>query len=139
MPTLKELKEQARAHNKRSCIKLSQRKAGLVSSLASVSNALTSHSQNNGSSSSASTSKGKGKGKGPAVKMKKKKRIAPTLVSSTVGGSSSAGMMPGNVLGGGGAGSSVGQKNFKKKLKKQKTVYKKLKGADANPEYAFDI
>ena len=38
-----------------------------------------------------------------------------------------------------GAGNSVGQKNFKKKLKKQKKAYKKLKGADANPEYAFDI
>jgi hypothetical protein len=47
--------------------------------------------------------------------------------------------MSGNVLGGGGAGNSVGQKNFKKKLKKQKKAYKKLKGADANPEYAFDI
>jgi hypothetical protein len=52
-------------------------------------------------------------------------------------------MTSGNVLGVGSAGNSVGQKNFKKKLKKQKTAYKraykKLKGADANPEYAFDI
>ena len=128
MPTLKELKEQARAHNKRSCIRLSQRKAGLVSSLASVSNALTSHSQNNGSSSSASTSKGKGKGKGPAVKMKKKKRIAPTLVSSTVVGSSSAGMMPGNVLGGGGAGNSVGQNNFKKEAQETEESLQETQG-----------
>jgi hypothetical protein len=43
------------------------------------------------------------------------------------------------LLGGGGAGNSVGQKNFKKKLKKQKAAYKKLKGTDANPDYAFDI
>ena len=50
------------------------------------------------------------------------------------------GMMPGNnSLLGGGAGNSVGQKNFKKKLKKQKKAYKKLKGVDANPDYAFDI
>ena len=48
-------------------------------------------------------------------------------------------MTSGNVLGGGSAGNSVGQKNFKKKLKKQKKAYKTLKGVDANPEYAFDI
>ena len=31
----------------------------------------------------------------------------------------------------------TGQKNFKKKLKKQKKAYKKLKGMDANPELVF--
>ena len=48
--------------------------------------------------------------------------------------------LTGNMLGGGGAvvpGNSVGQKNFKKKLKKQKKAYKKLQGFDLNPELAF--
>ena len=56
---------------------------------------------------------------------------------STSAGSSPGGNMSSLLTGGGGPGNSVGQKNFKKKLKKQKNAYKKLKGQDANPELAF--
>jgi hypothetical protein len=110
MPTVKQPKDRARAHNRRRCIRLSQRKAGLLSSLASVSNA---------PQPAAPTHQGNAQQK----KKKKKKRIVSALVSTGGGGSSSStGMMPGNLLGGGGAGNSVGQKNLKKKLKKQKAA-----------------
>ena len=123
--TVKELKETIRKHNQKNCIKLSGNKKALVQRIAQ-----------HGLSQQA------GAGAGAPVnniqnlvkkkKKKKKKRIQPTLISSSTGGSSG-----GNILGSGGAGNSVGQKNFKKKLKKQKKAYKKLKGVDANPEFAF--
>ena len=43
----------------------------------------------------------------------------------------------GGLLGGGGPGNSIGQKHFKKKLKKQHKAYEKLGGEDANPKLAF--
>jgi hypothetical protein len=122
--TVQELKETIRKHNQKNCIKLSGNKKVLVQRIAQ-----------HGLSQQA------GAGAGAPVnniqnlvkkKKKKKKRIQPTLISSSTGGSSG-----GNILGSGGAGNSVGQKNFKKKLKKQKKAYKKLKGVDANPEFAF--
>ena len=122
--TVKELKETIRKHNQKNCIRLSGNKKALVQRIAQ-----------HGLSQQA------GAGAGAQVnniqnlvkkKKKKKKRIQPTLISSSTGGSSG-----GNILGSGGAGNSVGQKNFKKKLKKQKKAYKKLKGVDANPEFAF--
>ena len=123
--TVQELKETIRKHNQKNCIKLSGNKKALVQRIAQ-----------HGLSQQA------GAGAGAPVnniqnlvkkkKKKKKKRIQPTLISSSTGGSSG-----GNILGSGGAGNSVGQKNFKKKLKKQKKAYKKLKGVDANPEFAF--
>ena len=122
--TVQELKETIRKHNQKNCIKLSGNKKALVQRIAQ-----------HGLSQQA------GAGAGAPVnniqnlvkkKKKKKKRIQPTLISSSTGGSSG-----GNILGSGGAGNSVGQKNFKKKLKKQKKAYKKLKGVDANPEWAF--
>ena len=124
--TVKELKETIRKHNQKNCIRLSGNKKALVQRIAQ-----------HGLSQQA----GAGAGAGAPVnniqnlvkkKKKKKKRIQPTLISSSTGGSSG-----GNILGSGGAGNSVGQKNFKKKLKKQKKAYKKLKGVDANPEWAF--
>ena len=124
--TVQELKETIRKHNQKNCIKLSGNKKALVQRIAQ-----------HGLSQQAA---GAGAGAGAPVnniqnlvkKKKKKKRIQPTLISSSTGGSSG-----GNILGSGGAGNSVGQKNFKKKLKKQKKAYKKLKGVDANPELAF--
>ena len=123
--TVQELKETIRKHNQKNCIKLSGNKKALVQRIAQ-----------HGLSQQA------GAGAGAPVnniqnlvkkkKKKKKKRIQPTLITSSTGGSSG-----GNILGSGGAGNSVGQKNFKKKLKKQKKAYKKLKGVDANPEFAF--
>ena len=122
--TVQELKETIRKHNQKNCIKLSGNKKALVQRIAQ-----------HGLSQQA----GAGAGAGAPVnniqnlvKKKKKTRIQPTLISSSTGGSSG-----GNILGSGGAGNSVGQKNFKKKLKKQKKAYKKLKGVDANPEFAF--
>ena len=122
--TVRELKDTIRKHNQKNCIRLSGNKQALVQRIAQ-----------HGLSQQA------GAGAGAQVnniqnlvkkKKKKKKRIQPTLISSSTGGSSG-----GNILGSGGAGNSVGQKNFKKKLKKQKKAYKKLKGVDANPEFAF--
>jgi DUF917 family protein len=124
--TVKELKETIRKHNQKNCIKLSGNKKALAQRIAQH---------------GLSQQGGAGAGAGAPVnniqnlvkkKKKKKKRIQPTLISSSTGGSSG-----GNILGSGGAGNSVGQKNFKKKLKKQKKAYKKLKGVDANPEWAF--
>ena len=121
--TVEELKATIRKHNQKNCIRLSGNKKALVQRIAQ-----------HGLSQQA------GAGAGAPVnniqhlakKKKKKKRIQPTLISPSTGGSSG-----GNILGSGGAGNSVGQKNFKKKLKKQKKAYKKLKGVDANPELAF--
>ena len=106
--TVQELKETIRKHNQKNCIKLSGNKKALVQRIAQ-----------HGLSQQA------GAGAGAPVnniqnlvkkkKKKKKKRIQPTLISSSTGGSSG-----GNILGSGGAGNSVGQKNLKKKLKKQK-------------------
>ena len=122
--TVQELKETIRKHNQKNCIKLSGNKKALVQRIAQ-------HglSQQAGAGAGAPVNNIQNSVK---KKKKKKKRIQPTLISSSTGGSSG-----GNILGSGGAGNSVGQKNFKKKLKKQKKAYKKLKGVDANPEWAF--
>ena len=75
MPTVKELKERIRKHNSKNCIKLSQRKAQLQAALASVS-----HSGPAPAPAPAPSQHGH--------KKKKKKRIAPMLISTSVGGGS---------------------------------------------------
>jgi len=123
--TVEELKETIRKHNQKNCIRLSGNKKALIQRIAQ-------HglSQQGGAGAGVNNIQNLVKKK----KKKKKKRIQPTLISPSTGGSSG-----GNILGSaGGAGNSVGQKNFKKKLKKQKKAYKKLKGVDANPEWAFE-
>ena len=125
MVTVKQLKDQIRKHNQKQCIKLTQKKAQLQQALAAVG-----HSPAPAPAPAPAPIQ---QAKKPMnKKKKKKKRIKPVLVNANVGGMGVGGMMgvikPGN---------SVGQKNFKKKLKKQKKAYKKLKGYDANPELAF--
>ena len=118
--TVRELKDTIRKHNQKNCIRLSGNKQALVKRIAQ-----------HGLSQQKGTGAPVNNIQNLVKKKKKKKRIQPTLVSSSTGGSS------GNILSGGGAGNSVGQKNFKRKLKKQKKAYKKLGGVDANPELAF--
>ena len=145
MPTVAELKARIRVHNRRNCIRLSQRKAALANDLARV-------KKGTGAGAGAGAAGAGAAGVGMQQKAgKKKKRITPVLVSANVqpggsagfgnvgggGGSSSSSSSSSSSGGGGGGGNSVGQKNFKKKLKKQKKAYKKLKGVDANPELAF--
>ena len=157
MPTVAQLKEQARAHNKVHCIKLSQRKAGLMSALAK---------STAGSGAGASAS---GAGSAGAGAVKKKKRVkqkamknmlSPAQVEQLVNasGASGAGAGAGNgnkkkkrikpvlasPLGNSGAGApasasggTVGQKNFAKKMSKMKKAYQKLGGKDANKDLAF--
>ena len=55
MPTVEQLKVQVRAHNKKYCIRLSQKKAGLVNELAKV-------------------AAGAGAGVGPGIPMQNKKK-----------------------------------------------------------------
>ena len=157
MPTVAQLKERARAHNKVHCIKLSQRKAGLMSALAK---------STAGSGAGASAS---GAGSAGAGAVKKKKRVkqkakknmlSPAQVEQLVNasGASGAGAGAGNgnkkkkrikpvlasPLGNSGAGApasasggTVGQKNFAKKMSKMKKAYQKLGGKDANKDLAF--
>ena len=121
MVTVKQLKERIRKHNKKQCIKLSQRKAQLEQALASVSH------------SAPAPAPAFAPAPAQKPKKKKKKRIAPMLISASVGGGSSS--MGGG--GGGGGGGTKGQKYFKGKLKKQKKAYKLAQGYDTNPELAF--
>ena len=163
MPTVAELKARIRVHNRRNCIRLSQRKAALANDLARVKKGTGAGGAGAGAAGAgaagaagagAAGAAGAGAaGAGMQQKAgKKKKRITPVLVSANVqpggsagfgnvggggGGSSSSSSSSSSSGGGGGGGNSVGQKNFKKKLKKQKKAYKKLKGMDANPELAF--
>ena len=122
--TVRELKDTIRKHNQKNCIRLSSNKQALVQRIAQ-------HGLSQQKGTGAPVNNIQNLVKKKKKKKKKKKRIQPTLVSSSTGGSS------GNILSGGGAGNSVGQKNFKRKLKKQKKAYKKLGGVDANPELAF--
>ena len=154
MPTVAELKARIRVHNRRNCIRLSQRKAALANDLARVKKGTGAGAGAGAAGAGAAGAAGAGAaGAGMQQKAgKKKKRITPVLVSANVqpggsagfgnvggggGGSSSSSSSSSSSGGGGGGGNSVGQKNFKKKLKKQKKAYKKLKGMDANPELAF--
>ena len=153
MPTVAELKARIRVHNRRNCIRLSQRKAALANDLARVKKGTGAGAGAGAAGAGAAGAAGAGAaGAGMQQKAgKKKKRITPVLVSANVqpggsagfgnvgggGGSSSSSSSSSSSGGGGGGGNSVGQKNFKKKLKKQKKAYKKLKGVDANPELAF--
>ena len=98
MVTVRELKDQARKHNQKQCIRLSQRKSALQAALAAAS----------GSSSAPAPAPQNQK-----KKKNKKKRIVPTLISTSAG-SSPGGNMSSLLTGGGGPGNSVGQKNFKK-------------------------
>lgn len=134
MATVKQLKDQIRKHNKQQCIRLSQRKAGLISILDSV--------------------KG-GSGSAPAPMQapaqKKKTRVSlqttpfgaggPSASAFGTGGSSSksakkkktkkkkpSGFLPSN---------SEGQQSFNKKMKTLKKKSKKGKGKDAAPDLAF--
>jgi hypothetical protein len=157
MPTVAELKARIRVHNRRNCIRLSQRKAALANDLARVKKGTGAGAGAGAAGAGAGAAGAGAAGAGMQQKAgKKKKRITPVLVSANVQPGGSAGF--GNVGGGGGSnssssstssssssggggggggGNSVGQKNFKKQLKKQKKAYKKLKGMDANPELAF--
>ena len=157
MPTVAQLKERARAHNKVHCIKLSQRKAGLMSALAKS-------TAGSGAGASASGASGFGAGavkKKKRVKQKAKKNmLSPAQVEQLVNasGASGAGAGAGNgnkkkkrikpvlasPLGNSGAGAlasasggTVGQKNFAKKMSKMKKAYQKLGGKDANKDLAF--
>ena len=157
MPTVAELKARIRVHNRRNCIRLSQRKAALANDLARVKKG-TGAGAGAGAAGAGAGAAGAGAGVGAAgagagmqqKAGKKKKRITPVLVSANVqpggsagfgnvgeGGGGSSSSSGGGGGGGGGGCNSVGQKNFKKKLKKQKKAYKKLKGVDATPELAF--
>ena len=148
MPTVAQLRERARAHNKVHCIKLSQRKAGLMSALAK-------------------STAGSGAGSAGAGAVKKKKRVkqkamknmlSPAQVEQLVNASGASGAGAGNgnkkkkrikpvlasPLGNSGAGApasasggTVGQKNFAKKMSKMKKAYQKLGGKDANKDLAF--
>ena len=152
MPTVAELKARIRVHNRRNCIRLSQRKAALANDLARVKKGTGAGAGAGAAGAGAGAAGAGAAGAGMQQKAgKKKKRITPVLVSANVqpggsawfgnvgggGGSSSSSSSSSSSGGGVGGGNSVGQKNFKKKLKKQKKAYKKLKGMDANPELAF--
>ena len=134
MVTVKQLKDQIRKHNKKQCIRLSQRKAGLISSLSSV--------------------KGLAPAPAPAPAQQQQQKKKKTRVSlqttpfgaggpsasafGTVGGSSSSksakkkkrksGFLPSN---------SEGQQSFNKKMKTLKKKSKKGNGKDAAPDLAF--
>ena len=161
MPTVAQLKEQARAHNKVHCIKLSQRKAGLMSALAKP-------TAGSGAGASAFGASGFGAGAG-AVKKKKrvkqkamKNMLSPAQVEQLVNASGASGAGAGagagngnkkkkrikpvlaSPLGSSGAGAlasasggTVGQKNFAKKMSKMQKAYQKLGGKDANKDLAF--
>jgi hypothetical protein len=133
MATVKQLKDQIRKHNLKQCIRLTQRKAGLISSLSSV--------------------KGGG-APAPALiapahqqKKKKKKRMAlqttpfgtggPSASAFGAGGGSSpnskkkkkkSGFLPSN---------SAGQQSFNTKMDQLKKKSKKGKGKDSAPDLAF--
>ena len=140
MVTVKQLKDQIRKHNKKQCIRLSQRKAGLISSLSSV----------QGGSAPASAP-------APAQqqqqKKKKKTRVSlqttpfgaggPSVSAFDTGGGSSSsksskkkkkkkkkssGFLPSNL---------EGQQSFNKKMKTLKKKSKKGKDKDAAPNLAF--
>ena len=160
MPTVAQLKERARAHNKVHCIKLSQRKAGLMSALAK---------STAGSGAGASGASGAGAGAGAGNGNKKKKRVkqkakknmlSPAQVEQLVNASGASGAGAGagagnenkkkkrikpvlaSPLAGAGAlasasGGTVGQKNFAKKMSKMQKAYQKLGGKDANEDLAF--
>lgn len=121
MPTVAELKARVRAHNKKNCIKLSQRKAQLISALAK--------STAGSGAGSAGASGASASGAGAGMNKKKKKRITPVLVSPLA--SVGAGALPSA------SGGTVGQKNFKKKISKMNQAYQKLQGKDANKDLAF--
>ena len=150
MPTVAQLKERARAHNKVHCIKLSQRKAGLMSALAKSTAGSGAGSAGAGAVKKKKRVKQKamknmlspaqveqlvnasgasGAGAGAGNGNKKKKRIKPVLASPL--GNSGAGA-PASASGG-----TVGQKNFAKKMSKMKKAYQKLGGKDANKDLAF--
>lgn len=122
MPTVAELKARVRAHNKKNCIKLSQRKAQLISALAK------STAGSGAGSAGASGASASGAGAG-LNKKKKKKRITPVLVSPSA--SVGAGALPSA------SGGTVGQKKFAKKISKMNQAYQKLQGKDANKDLAF--
>ena len=136
MVTVKQLKGQIRKHNRKQCIRLTQRKAGLISSLDSV----------KGGSAPAPAP-------GPAQQQqqqKKKTRVSlqttpfgaggPSASAFGTGGGSSSsksskkkkkkssGFLPSN---------SEGQQSFNKKMKTLKKKSKKGKGKDAAPDLAF--
>ena len=159
MPTVAQLKERARAHNKVHCIKLSQRKAGLMSALAKSTAGSGAGASASGAGSAgagavkkkkrvkqkamknmlspaqveqlvnASGASGAGAGAGAGNGNKKKKRIKPVLASPL--GNSGAGALASA------SGGTVGQKNFAKKMSKMKKAYQKLGGKDANKDLAF--
>ena len=157
MPTVAQLKERARAHNKVHCIKLSQRKAGLMSALAksTAGSGAGASASGAGSAGAGAVKKKKrvkqkamknmlspaqveqlvnasgasGAGAGAGNGNKKKKRIKPVLASPL--GSSGAGALASA------SGGTVGQKNFAKKMSKMKKAYQKLGGKDANEDLAF--
>jgi hypothetical protein len=123
MPTVAQLKASVRAHNKKHCIKLSQRKAQLISALAkSTGNGGGAGAGGSGASGASSA------GAGAGMK-KKKKRIKPVLVSPLA--SVGAGALPSA------SGGTVGQKKFAKKISKMNQAYQKLGGKDANKDLAF--
>jgi hypothetical protein len=126
MPTVAELKARARVHNKKHCIKLSQRKAQLMSALAKSTNGSGAGSAGASGAGAGASASGAGAGN---VQKKKKKRIKPVLVSplAPAGAGASASASAG----------TIGQKNFKKKMSKMKKAYQKLKGKDANKDLAF--
>jgi hypothetical protein len=138
MVTIKELKNQIRKHNKKQCIKLSQKKDGLIQSLKSHSAPVPAPAPIQASAPA------------PAQKKKKKKRMTWQTTPFGAGGPSAP------VFGAGGGSSSsskkkqkkksssgflpsnsVGQQSFNKKMKKLKMKSKKSKGKDSAPDLAF--
>ena len=132
MPTVKQLTAAIRQINKHSCVRgySSKKKATLVQIVSNLDNTKSSYkkpmSAGSGSGSFSSSSASKGTGK-----QKKKKMILPTLVSSSVGGSSSMG------FGGGSSSGTKGQKSYKKGVNKISSAYAQLGGKDTNPDLAF--
>ena len=140
MVTVKQLKDQIRKHNKKQCIRLTQRKAGLISSLSSVKGG-----------SAPVPAPAPMPAPAPAQKKKKKKtRVSlqntpfgeggPSVSAFGTGGGSSSsklskkkkkkssGFLPSN---------SAGQQSFNIKMKQLKKKSKKGKGKDSAPDLAF--
>ena len=140
MPTVAELKARIRVHNRRNCIRLSQRKAALANDLARVKKGAGAAGAGAAGAGAAGAGAAGAAGAGAAGAAgasmqqkagKKKKRITPVLVSANVqpggsagfgnagrggGGSSSSSSSSSSSGGGGGGGggNSVGQKKLKK-------------------------
>ena len=129
MPTVKQLHDAIKKYNSNNCIRgySNKKKAALIQIVDKL-------KQPHGAGKQKQPH-GAGAGAGAGKHHKKvKKRIQPTLVSPHVGGGAGFGKPQ---SGGGIVANIVGQKNFKKKMKKLKKKTKKLKGKDANPELAF--